>query len=376
MPNQGADFAGAAQGQLKWLLENVPRSERGAISHRNSEVQLWADYLYMVPPFLAYYGAVTSNKTLIAESFNQIKLYREVLLDKAGYWQHIRLGSWEDQGIWTTGNGWIAMGMLRVAATIRAAGYEPEFTSELKDIRDWTAEIFNSMWPLLVSFFLQTARRNISLTGVCLAKTKDNLFYNYVNEPDTFLDSAGTTLMAASVYRAALLFGDTKYIPSAEKVYIALGGTQLNSTTNARRRHAARDTHHRVVLSPHAHMHHSRASQYLSADGWLKPVVDPHSFHQPGDISAEGQAFVLMLYAARNDWLTKENASKSGLGANVVGVGTSNGTGVGLSGAVNMAENVDQTKQKVSGAGRMAQIGLSALVVGVAGTVAVVSCVL
>ncbi|CAE6519467.1 unnamed protein product, partial [Rhizoctonia solani] len=121
---QGSDFEAAARDQLTWLLSNVPRSSEGAISHRNSEVQLWSDYIYMVPPFLAYYGASTSNRTLVAEAYKQIKLYRDVLLDKpTGLWQHIRQGSFEDRGFWSTGNGWAAMGIMRVAATIRAAGY-------------------------------------------------------------------------------------------------------------------------------------------------------------------------------------------------------------------------------------------------------------
>jgi rhamnogalacturonyl hydrolase YesR len=151
---QGSDFSAAASDQLTWLLNDVPRSSKGAISHRNNGVQLWSDFIYMVPPFLAYYGATTSNKTLITESYHQIKLYRDVLLDTSGLWQHIRQGSFEDKGLWSTGNGWATMGMMRVAATIKAAGYESEFTDELKDLSDWTAGIFDAMWPLLVSSFV------------------------------------------------------------------------------------------------------------------------------------------------------------------------------------------------------------------------------
>lgn len=35
------DYAGAAKDQLEFLLEKVPRTDDGAISHRNEEVQLW-----------------------------------------------------------------------------------------------------------------------------------------------------------------------------------------------------------------------------------------------------------------------------------------------------------------------------------------------
>jgi hypothetical protein len=37
----GEDYAGAAKNQLEFLQFNVPRTSDGAISHRDSEVQLW-----------------------------------------------------------------------------------------------------------------------------------------------------------------------------------------------------------------------------------------------------------------------------------------------------------------------------------------------
>ncbi|QRV93574.1 glycoside hydrolase family 88 protein [Ceratobasidium sp. AG-Ba] len=354
--SQGPDFASAASDQLTWLLQHVPRSSKGAISHRNNAVQFWSDFIYMVPPFLAYYGATTSNKSLIAESYKQIKLYREVLLDDSGLWQHIRQGSFEDKGLWSTGNGWAAMGMMRVAATIKAAGYMSDFEDEFKDLSDWTAGIFDAMWPLL---------------------TEENLFYNYADNPKTFLDGASSALMAASVYRAAVLFDNTKHIASAEKVYKAIGGpdtlspvassssTVESSTSTAesdvptstptsrRRSHSRRATHHRVPLGVLHHSNNKRASDHIDSEGWLTPVVDPHSFHKLGKESAEGQAFVIMMYAARNDYLSKKgsglNLKVGGTGspvANVVGVGvvagspagagTSGGGAGGLNGAINV----------------------------------------
>ena len=62
--------------------------------------------MYMVPPFLAYYGATTGNQTLLQEAYNQIKLYRKYLRDKSAnnIWKHIQLGSFgTDDGHWSTG---------------------------------------------------------------------------------------------------------------------------------------------------------------------------------------------------------------------------------------------------------------------------------
>lgn len=99
------DYAGAAQDQLDFLLNQVPRTDDGAISHRVSEVQLWSDFVYMVPPFLAYYGVITNNQSLVGEAYNQVKLYRQYLRDDGagGLWKHVMLGSWNDEGHWSTG---------------------------------------------------------------------------------------------------------------------------------------------------------------------------------------------------------------------------------------------------------------------------------
>jgi rhamnogalacturonyl hydrolase YesR len=66
--------------------------------------------VYMVPPFLAYYGVLTSNTTLITEAYNQIKLYRNYLRDTSAnnLWKHIVLGTDpsdapNDEGHWSTG---------------------------------------------------------------------------------------------------------------------------------------------------------------------------------------------------------------------------------------------------------------------------------
>lgn len=56
----------------------------------------------MVPPFLAMYGAIQKNTTVMDEAYNQIKLYRDVLRDGSGLWKHIAgEGDGLDQGTYT-----------------------------------------------------------------------------------------------------------------------------------------------------------------------------------------------------------------------------------------------------------------------------------
>ena len=117
------NYAGAAKDQLDFLFQDVPRTSDGAISHRVSEVQLWSvsspgysnhglilihfrsDFVYMVPPFLAYYGVMSRNRTLLAQSYTQISLYRNYLRDPTqNMWRHVVLGATNnDDGFWSTG---------------------------------------------------------------------------------------------------------------------------------------------------------------------------------------------------------------------------------------------------------------------------------
>ena len=65
-----------------------------------------SDFVYMVPPFLAYYGVISQNQTLLQAAYDQCKLYRQYLVDDdaGGMWKHIVLGSsGTDSGHWTTG---------------------------------------------------------------------------------------------------------------------------------------------------------------------------------------------------------------------------------------------------------------------------------
>ncbi|KAI0290829.1 hypothetical protein BC826DRAFT_1025519 [Russula brevipes] len=70
------DYASAATAQVEYLLgPAVPKTSDGAISHLVSDLQLWSDFVYMVPPFFAYYGITTSNQSMLQEAYAQVRLY-------------------------------------------------------------------------------------------------------------------------------------------------------------------------------------------------------------------------------------------------------------------------------------------------------------
>ena len=125
--------------------------------------------MYMVPPFLAYYGVTVQNISLLQEACTQISLYRNYLRDTTanGLWKHIQLGSYgADNGHWSTGdpfllpsqvqltnltgNAWAAAGMIRVLGTIQKSQYADLLITQQKNLAAWIQEIHNGMYSHLV----------------------------------------------------------------------------------------------------------------------------------------------------------------------------------------------------------------------------------
>ncbi|KAJ7774595.1 Six-hairpin glycosidase-like protein [Mycena maculata] len=300
----GLNYSAAAQDQLDYLLNVVPHTSDGAISHRVAQVQLWSDSVYMVPPFLAYYGVLTGNTTLITEAYNQISLYRKYLRDTSAnnLWKHIVLGNDtsdtpNDSGHWSTGNGWAAAGMLRVIATMKNSPYSKSFSSQQSDLASWVKEIHTAMFA------------NIDST---------NIFTNYADQPinttGMFYDTASTTLIASTVYQAALLVNDHSHLPNAEKCRQALyaSGTSGSSSSSPSSSPSSSSLSSSSpspasTTSPAASASATIAPLtdfvHFTSDGWLTPVVNPDSFGVQGQNSPEGEAFVLEFQAAYSQWV-------------------------------------------------------------------------
>lgn len=88
--------------------------------------------------------------------------------------------------------------------------------------------------------------------------------------------------MAATVYRLSDVWDDHTHIPQAQRS-------------------------RNVLLN----------GKHIDSDGWLTPVVNPHSYGVEGSKSAEGQAFVLMMESAHAVW---QAAGEPGNGAAFVDV--------------------------------------------------------
>ncbi|PIL34291.1 hypothetical protein GSI_03066 [Ganoderma sinense ZZ0214-1] len=115
----------SGEGDLLWL--------RSLSSGTDTELTK-ADFVYMVLPLVAYYGAVQGGEggsALLAEPYQQCKLYRERLRDDSGLWKHVVLGFNQ----WGTGNAWAGAGMLRVVETTRSS-QAVKFVAEWADLTD------------------------------------------------------------------------------------------------------------------------------------------------------------------------------------------------------------------------------------------------
>ena len=144
-------------------------------------------------------------------------------------------------------------------------------------------------------------------------KQANGLFKNYAddNSTNSFYDASSSALLAATVYRLALLTGNKKSVPEAERTRAALFATNGTSATpsgvtvvtssstlppsstssGSAPNSAATTASNAFANTPH-----------FTVDGWLTPVVDPLNNGIEGAQSPEAQAFTLMLQSAWRDW--------------------------------------------------------------------------
>lgn len=287
----GLDYAGAARDQLEFLLSNVSQTNDGAISQRIDQVQLWSDFVYMAPPFFAYYGVLTGNQSLVQEAYHQVRLYRKYLRDSKAnnLWKHIQLGLYgTDSGHWSTGNGWAAAGMLRVLSTIKQSQFSSSMKRQQKDLANWVQEIHDGMYSYLDS---------------------SGLFHNYADNSSTFTDASSTALLASTVYRLSLVWGVHKHIPIAElcrKALSAPAGSAVDiSSTGTATVSVPSSATTSTASAPSASSTATGTPGLLhfTSDGWLTPVVDPYNYAYQGQQSPESEAFVIAMQAAWRDWV-------------------------------------------------------------------------
>ncbi|GAA6009929.1 hypothetical protein JCM10207_002161 [Rhodosporidiobolus poonsookiae] len=248
---KNASLLPAVDEEIDYLMQDVLRfdDEYGTMSMRqaNEEVSCWADFVYMVPPFLAYYGVANHNETIIDECFRQLHGYRSHLLGtNTNLWKHITdEGAIDDPNLWATGNAWVAGGLLRVAATLRKSTYWAKYEKQVDEILGWADAIVAEAFTHI---------------------RDDDLLPNYFDysPADTFSDGSASALLASVPFRlAGLGYNQTSTnLDIAERVRVAVNKS-INETT-----------------------------------GWIAPAVNPIGWGENSGESPESVAFALLLDAA------------------------------------------------------------------------------
>jgi len=244
----------AAQREYDFVVNQAPRAWNGAISHRDDVADLWADFIYMAPPFLAYNAVALNNASILRQTICQCGLYRQILLENTtepyhGLWEHIKGVGTNDLKLWSTGNGWAAGGMARVYAVAKKWGPSSGWTTELGQLKSYIKEIID---------------------GSMNVPKDTGLLYNYLNDTTWFGEISGTAMLSATVYRMAVLAPETF-------------GARYISWADANRKTIA---------------------SHVSTNGTIAPAVNPLDWnsHTPWTAgSPEGQAFGVLLYSAYRD---------------------------------------------------------------------------
>ncbi|KAF8198635.1 hypothetical protein BJ912DRAFT_1039458 [Pholiota molesta] len=281
-----ATYAQAVAAEAEYLLTGAPRWWNGAISHRAQYAELWADFIYMAPPFLAYYGVATNNATILKAASDQCVLYQQILvanttatdpspptthpINAAGLWTHIMGPASDDPGIWSTGNAWAAAGTMRVLATVVNAP-RTLFSDEGPA---------SSTWRLGAVTDLVQVIRSI-LDGAILASSDQGLLRNYIDDQTWFGEISGSSMLASVAYRLATL-SSTSAFPG------------LLSATDAQN-YIEFAEGIRTILGN---------GQHITSNGTATPAVNPLGWGDRNPYTAgspEGNNFVVLLYAAWRD---------------------------------------------------------------------------
>ncbi|KAI9740607.1 MAG: hypothetical protein M1834_005188 [Cirrosporium novae-zelandiae] len=248
----------AATREADYVVNVAPRYWNGAISQRYNVAEIWADFVYMAPPFLAYYAVSTNDTELLKETVRQCSLYKQVLQanitanatsDYSGLWTHIIGPESTDLGLWSTGNAWAAAGMTRVLATVSKWGPSSGWTEEQSTLKFLIKEIID---------------------GAMHVDKSNGLLRNYLNDTTWYGETSGTALLTSVVYRMAVaapeMFGSS-YISWADE--------------------------NRAAIAAH-----------VTSNGTLSPAINPLNWGDTTPYTAgspEGQSFGVLLYTAYRD---------------------------------------------------------------------------
>jgi len=220
---------------VDYVLNRAPRNSDGIIYHFTNIPQIWSDINYMLPPFLAAAGKYDEAVKQIDGTMSLLWNDDKKLLSHM--WD-CEKKSFVRKDCWGVGNGWSAAGITRVIRML--------------------PESMQAQRKRLIHYAT-------SIVDGCLAHLReDGLFHNIVDNPNSFIETNLSQMIAYSVYRG--IEGgwlDSKYKEKADKMRAA-------------------------------------ANSKVDELGLVQGVCGSPEFDHPGT-ATEGQAFFVLMEVARKD---------------------------------------------------------------------------
>ena len=159
---------------LNYLMKSAPRAEDGTLFHVTDAREVWVDSLYMAAPFLAVVGQV-EDAILQIDGIKR-RLWNSRVRLYAHIWNEER-NALTRSVHWGVGNGWVAAGITRVIRTLQDSRAVPHARQ-----------------------LLETHVREV-IDGCLVHLRDDGLFHDVVDQPETFIETNLSQMLAYSIYR-------------------------------------------------------------------------------------------------------------------------------------------------------------------------------
>ena len=234
----------AAERMLGYFLERAPRSGGGVLYHQVPDPD---GELWSDSAWMAPPFLALAGQP--AEALRQLRgLRARLLLPGRGLFAHRwneTKGTFVRAAPWGVGNGWVAAGCARVIAHLPEA-----MEAEREELAAWVRE----------------------LLAACLALQRpDGLFHDVLDDPSTFVEVNLAQMLAWTIYRG-----------------VTAGWLD------------------RGLLAPAERLRRAAVAK-VDRSGYVQDVCGAPFFDRPG-VAAEGQAFFLMMEAARRTALALGDA--------------------------------------------------------------------
>ncbi|MEG8947829.1 glycoside hydrolase family 88 protein [Rosettibacter firmus] len=220
---------------LDYIMNKAPRNKDGIIYHFTNVPQIWSDINYMLPPFLAvakkYEEAVKQIEGAFSCLWNPDKKLLSHMWD-------CEKNEFVRKDCWGVGNGWSAAGLTRVINML-----PDSMQQEKNKLINYVKDIIDG----------------------CIAHIReDGLFHNIVDNPNSFVETNLSQMLAYTIYRGIKSgWLDKSYKKYADKMRTAA---------------------------------HSKVDKL----GLVQGVCGSPEFDHPGT-ATEGQAFFILMEAAYRD---------------------------------------------------------------------------